>query len=106
MGLIPGLGRSPGVGNGNPFQYFCLKNPMDKEAWCATVHGVTKSRTRLSTHTHTHTHISIISSMNCAFSVESKEPSSYPRLSKFSPIISSKHFIVLHFSFRYFIYLI
>ena len=82
---------------------------MDKEAWQAIVHGVTKSQTRLSTHTHTyshthvltHTHISIISSMNCAFSVKSKEWSSYPMLSKFSPILSSKHFIVLHFSFRY-----
>ena len=39
-GLIPGSGRSPGVGNGNPFQYSCLKNPMDRETWWATVHGV------------------------------------------------------------------
>ena len=38
-GLIPGLGRSPGVGNGNPLQYSCLKNSMDKEAWWATVQG-------------------------------------------------------------------
>ena len=36
---IPGLGRSPGGGNGNPLQYSCLKNPMDREAWWATVHG-------------------------------------------------------------------
>ena len=42
MGLIPGPGRSPGVGNGNPFQYSCLKNPMDKGAWWAIVHGVSK----------------------------------------------------------------
>ena len=41
-GLIPGSGRSPGEGNGNPLQYSCLGNPMDKEAWQATVHGVTK----------------------------------------------------------------
>ena len=47
-GLIPGLGRSPGEGNGNPLQYSCLENPMDRGAWWATVHGVTKSRTRLS----------------------------------------------------------
>ena len=47
LGLIPGLGRSPGEENGNPFQYFCLENPMDREAWWATVHGVAKSRTRL-----------------------------------------------------------
>ena len=42
VGSIPGLGRSPGGGHGNPFQYFCLENPMDKEAWWATVHGVAK----------------------------------------------------------------
>ena len=46
--LIPGLERSPGVGNGNPLQYSCLENPMDRGAWWATVHGVAKSRTRLS----------------------------------------------------------
>ena len=40
---ISGLGRSPGEGNGNPLQYSCLENPMDKEAWRATVHGVAKS---------------------------------------------------------------
>ena len=39
-GSIPGLGRSPGGGRGNPFQYSCLENPMDKEAWWATVHSV------------------------------------------------------------------
>ena len=53
LGAIPGLGRSPGEGNGNPLQYSCLKNPMDGEAWQATVHGVTKSRTRLSYFTFT-----------------------------------------------------
>ena len=46
-GLIPGSGRSPGGGHGNPLQYSCLKNPMDRGAWWATVHGVTKSRTQL-----------------------------------------------------------
>ena len=44
MGLIPGLGRSPGVGNDNPLQYSCLENPMDREAWWATAQGVTKSQ--------------------------------------------------------------
>ena len=39
QGLIPGLGRSPGKGNGNPLQYSCLENPMDRGAWQATVHG-------------------------------------------------------------------
>ena len=47
-GSIPGLGRSPGVGNGNPFQYSCLGNPTDRGAWQASDHGVTKSQTRLS----------------------------------------------------------
>ena len=46
-GSTPGLGRSPGEGNGNPLQYSCLENPMDREAWQATVHGVAKSRTRI-----------------------------------------------------------
>ena len=44
-GLIPGLGRFPGEGNGNPLQYSCLENAMDREAWWATVHRVAKSRT-------------------------------------------------------------
>ena len=47
-GSSPGLGRSPGEGNGNPLQCYCLENPMDRGAWQATVHGVAKSRTRLS----------------------------------------------------------
>ena len=47
MGLIPGLGRSPREGNGNPLQYSCLEKSMDRGAWWATVHGVTKSWTRL-----------------------------------------------------------
>ena len=45
LGLIPGLGRSPGGGHGNPLQYSCLENPMDRGAWWATVHGVAKSQT-------------------------------------------------------------
>ena len=44
-GSIPGLGRSPGEGNGNPLQYSCLENPMGRGAWGATVHGVAKSWT-------------------------------------------------------------
>ena len=43
VGSIPGSGRSPGEGNGNPLQYSCLENPMDRRAQRATVHGVTKS---------------------------------------------------------------
>ena len=45
IGSIPGWGRSPGGGNGKPLQYSCLKNPVEREAWQATVHGVTKSWT-------------------------------------------------------------
>ena len=48
LGLIPGLERSPGGGHGNPLQYSCLENPMDREAWLAIVHGVARSWTRLS----------------------------------------------------------
>ena len=44
LGLIPGLGRSPGEKNGYPLQYFFLENPMDRGAWWATVHGITKIR--------------------------------------------------------------
>ena len=47
-GSIPGLGRSPGEGNGNPLQNSCLENLMERGAWCAAVHGVTKSWARLS----------------------------------------------------------
>ena len=45
LGSIPGLGRSPGDGNGNPLQYSCLGNHLDRGAWWATVHGVAKSQT-------------------------------------------------------------
>ena len=44
-GLIPGSGRSPGVGNGNPLQYSCLENPMDRGPWRTTVHRVSESQT-------------------------------------------------------------
>ena len=46
QGSIPGLGRSPGEGNGNPLQYSCLENPMDGGAWWAVVHGVAKELDR------------------------------------------------------------
>ena len=50
LGSIPGLGRSPGEGNGTPLQYSCLENPMDGGAWWATVHGVANSQTRVKEH--------------------------------------------------------
>ena len=58
-GLIPGSGRSPGEGHGNPLQYSCLENPMDREAWQTTVHEVTESWTQL-----THTQLFYIYSLN------------------------------------------
>ena len=57
LGLIPRSGRSPGEGNGNPLQYSCLENAMDRGAWWVTVYGVTKSQIRLSDfHLLTHTY--------------------------------------------------
>ena len=58
-GSIPGSGRSPGEGSGNPLQYSCLENPMDGGAWQATVHEVAKSQTRLSNFTFTFIYIYI-----------------------------------------------
>ena len=56
-GSIPGLGRSPGGGHGRPFQYFCMENPMNRGAWQAIVHGVTKSQTQLSSATNANIYI-------------------------------------------------
>ena len=69
MGWIPGLGRSLGGENGNPLQYSSLVNPMDRGAWWAMAHGVTKSQTQLSTcaRTHTHTHTRVLTHIHmCA----------------------------------------
>ena len=54
VGLILGLGRSPGGGHGKPLYYSCLENPMDRGAWQATVHRVAKSQTALKRLTHPH----------------------------------------------------
>ena len=68
-GLIPGSGRSPGEGNGNPLHYSCLENPMDGGVWLATVHGVTKSQTQLSDFTiYLSIHLSIYLPRLCWFS--------------------------------------
>ena len=64
--LIPGSGRSPGGGNGNPLQYFCLGNPMDRRAWRAIVRGVTKSWMQLSTHIHKENHTSQITEFSAS----------------------------------------
>ena len=60
LGSVPGWGRAPGGENGNPLQYSCLKNPMDRGPWQATVQGDRKEldmTEQLSTHTHTHTQL-------------------------------------------------
>ena len=62
MGSIPGSVRSPEVGKGNPLQYFCMEKSTDREAWQATVHGVTRNQTRLSEHACTYPH----KNNNCA----------------------------------------
>ena len=62
MDSISGLGRSPGGGHGNPLQYSCLENPMDRGAWWATAHGVAKSQTRLMVTEHI-THLIINSTI-------------------------------------------
>ena len=54
LGSVPGSGRCRGEGNGNPFQYSCLENPMDREAWQATVHEVARVRHDLATNPHHH----------------------------------------------------
>ena len=59
LGSIPGSGRSPGEGNDNPLQYSCLENPMEGEAWWATVHGVAKSWTRLRDFTSLHFNVKL-----------------------------------------------
>ena len=55
LGLIPGMGRSPGGGHGNPLQYSCLENPVDRGAWRVTVRGETESQTRLNDRAQPHT---------------------------------------------------
>ena len=67
VGLIPGLGRSPGEGHGNPLQYSCLGNPLDRGPWWATVHRVTKSQIRvkrISTHTKLHMVVQVMFSLS------------------------------------------
>ena len=73
-GLIPGLGRSPREGNGNPHWYSCLENPMEGGAWWATVHGVAQSRTRLSDSTFTFILCSWIRRINVVESALPKAP--------------------------------
>ena len=72
VGLIPGSGRSPGGGHGNPSQYSCLQNSMNRGAWQAMVHGVAKSQSwlkRLSTNTRTHRPNPMLLNMDWVFSI-------------------------------------
>ena len=81
LGLIPGPGRSPGEGNGNPLQYSCLENPMDGGSWQSTVHGVTESLIRLSDFTFTFKYLSALESPALAEAsghVESYSALSFP----------------------------
>ena len=73
--MTPGLGRSPGEGNGNPLQYSCLENPMDGGAWWAIAHGVAKSRTRLSDFTFTFQSDSMIQNGLDGPSLQQESPS-------------------------------
>ena len=69
------MGSTPGEGNGNPLQYSCMKNPMDRGTWWATVHGITKSQTWLTdwahTHTHTYTHTLKRQCLLCSLGIQS-----------------------------------
>ena len=56
-GSVPGSGRSPGIGNGNPVQFSCLENPKDRGTCQAVTYGITKNQTRLSMHSNTYIHI-------------------------------------------------
>ena len=91
-GSIPGSGRSPGEGNGNPLQYSCLENSIDEGGWQATVHGVAKSRTRLSDftkslshyiHTSEYTYLSFL-----ALSLRGSRSSNTPRSTR-TPVSES-----------------
>ena len=74
LGSILGSGRSPGEGNGNPLQYSCLENPMDGGAWWAIVHGVAKSRTRLSDFAFTYVPVTLVGTrdemVTCSLSLQ------------------------------------
>ena len=87
LGLIPRLGRSPGEGNGNPLQYACLENPMDRGAWWAAVHGVAKSGARLSEF-HSSSLLSIFCSSNIILNLVF--------LFSFFPHLSSHYYVLAH----------
>ena len=77
LGLIPGSGRSPGGGNGNPLQCSCLENFMDRGAWWITVHGPQRVGTHAHTHTHTHTTVYKIDNRDLLYSTENTSVVNY-----------------------------
>ena len=80
-GSIPGSGRSPGGGHGNPLQYPCLENPMNRGAWRATVHGVAKGQTRLKwLSTHAHGYLFTREIFYQCLKYDRKSPQNYSRL--------------------------
>ena len=83
MGWIPGLGRSPGGGNGNTLQYSYQGNPKDRGTWWATVYWVAKNWTQLSMNTHTHTHTHTRSLMQSSLEGEISPPIFFPRHNHF-----------------------
>ena len=78
VGLIPGSGRSPGVGNGKSLQYSCLENFLVRRPWWATVHGVTKTRIRLSTHIIAYVTYSVTNQNKAEATRNKKECEAYP----------------------------
>ena len=89
LGSIPGLGRSPGEGNGNPLQYSCLENPMDGGAWWATVHGVAKSQIRLRDFTFTLSILWHCLSLGLELKLTFSSPVATAEFSKFAGILSA-----------------
>ena len=75
MGSIPGSGRSLGEGTGNPLQYSCLENSLDRGAWQAIVHGATGSWTQLSTDTHKEVLLREVLSVNINYTINKAEKS-------------------------------
>ena len=106
VGSISGSGRCPGGGHGSPLQYSCLENPMDRGAWRATVHGVTKSQTRLKRHKH----IELSNTWHsCEFIYFSKKMSStkvFIFSINFLQIFGLKSFLGISIFWNYCIYLV
>ena len=107
MGLIPGSGRSPGEGNGNPLQYSCLENFVDRGAWWVTVNGVSKSQTQLSTHAYT-----LLTALHTVFWLALDPSCSQPDIFHlwphftFFPLLECNCFTVLSWFLLYSLYLL